>query len=291
MGAGHVDVGDLRWVLHPVDGLEKQAARHVDVRAPGEIEQLYLHQAHLPPDWRLAIPKLGTSLPIVGRRLAGSASRKVPRRSDRGPQRRGLADALFTDTQQRVLGLLFGQPDRSFMLSELIRLARTGTGAVQRELQRLSETGVVTVELVAGRKYLQANRASPIFGELRALVEKTTGVAAELRKALDRESSRIRFAVLFGSVAKRTDRSASDIDVLLVSDDLTQEEAFALFEETEKRLGRRISPIIYTPGEFRKKQREENPFLTKVMAGEHVVLAESEDAEVETRVMALGPLP
>ena len=164
------------------------------------------------------------------------------------------------------------------MLSELIRLARAGTGAVQRELERLSQTGVVTVDLVAGRKYLQANRASPIFGELRALVEKTTGVSAALRKALDPVSSRIRLAILFGSVAKRTDRSASDIDVLLVSDHLTQEEAFKLFEETEAHLGRRISPTIYTPEEFRRRQREGNPFLTKVLAGEHVVLAGSEDA-------------
>jgi len=28
--------------------------------------------------------------------------------------RTGLADALFSSTQQRVLGLLFGQPERSF---------------------------------------------------------------------------------------------------------------------------------------------------------------------------------
>jgi hypothetical protein len=28
--------------------------------------------------------------------------------------RKGLADALFSKTQQRVLGVLFGNPDRSF---------------------------------------------------------------------------------------------------------------------------------------------------------------------------------
>ena len=50
----------------------------------------------------------------------------------------GLAGALFTSVQQRVLGLLMGQPDRDFSTSEVIRHARGGTGAVHRELSRLA---------------------------------------------------------------------------------------------------------------------------------------------------------
>ena len=49
-----------------------------------------------------------------------------------------LADALFSGTQQRVLGLIFGQPERSFYATELIGLTGAGSGAVQRELARLA---------------------------------------------------------------------------------------------------------------------------------------------------------
>jgi len=35
--------------------------------------------------------------------------------------------------QQRVLGVLFGTPGRSFYANEVIGLARSDTGAVQRE--------------------------------------------------------------------------------------------------------------------------------------------------------------
>jgi predicted nucleotidyltransferase len=192
--------------------------------------------------------------------------------------RHGLAHALFTDTQQRVLGLLFGQPERSFMQTELIRLAQAGSGAVQRELQRLNEAGIVTIEAVAGRKYVKANPATPVFEELKGIIEKTTGVAAEVSRALARIRGRLRFAILFGSVAKSTDASESDIDVLLVSDDLTQEDAFDALKAAEKRLGRRISPTIYTAEEFRRRRETKNPFLTKVLAGKHVVLSGSEDA-------------
>jgi DNA-binding MarR family transcriptional regulator len=65
------------------------------------------------------------------------------RRQALGPV--GLADALFTTTQKRVLGLLFGQPGRSFFATELIELTGSGSGAVQRELQRLVASGLVTI--------------------------------------------------------------------------------------------------------------------------------------------------
>ena len=56
------------------------------------------------------------------------------------------ADALFTKTQQRVLAVLFGQSQRSFYANEVIGLAGSGSGAVQRELARLESAGLVTMQ-------------------------------------------------------------------------------------------------------------------------------------------------
>ena len=80
-----------------------------------------------------------------------------------------LADALFTTTQQRLLALLFGQPSRSFFATELIGLTGSGSGAVQRELKRLSSSGLVNVSLIGKRKHYQGNHESPVFEELRRL--------------------------------------------------------------------------------------------------------------------------
>src|SRR2546427_7849675 len=96
----------------------------------------------------------------------------------------GLAGALFAKVQQRVLGVLFGNPARSFYANEVIGLARSGTGAVQRELERLEASQLVTVKRVGKQKHYQANAASPVFDELRSLVLKTTGLADVLRAAL-----------------------------------------------------------------------------------------------------------
>ncbi len=189
-----------------------------------------------------------------------------------------IADAIFTATQQRVLALLFGQPERWFQISELIALAGIGSGSVQRELRKLVESGLVTVGVAAGRKQYRANHEAPIYDELRAIVDKTFGVAAALRAALEPRADHIRLALLYGSTAKGSATATSDIDLLLVSDDLTLEDAYALIEPAEQRLGRRVEPTLYTTEELARRQRTRAPFLTKVLEGEHTVLLGAADA-------------
>ena len=101
-----------------------------------------------------------------------------------GMKKTGLSEALFTKTQRRVLGLLFGNPDRSYYANEIVRFAAGGIGAVQRELERLAASGIVTVSKIGNQKHYQANRSSPIFEELRGIALKTFGVADHLRRAL-----------------------------------------------------------------------------------------------------------
>src|ERR1700720_379993 len=99
-------------------------------------------------------------------------------------RRKRLADALFTKTQQRVLRVLFGQPERSVYASELIREAGTGSGAAQRELAKLEESGLIVGRRIGHQKHYQANAASPLFSELRTIMLKTVGLADPLRAAL-----------------------------------------------------------------------------------------------------------
>ncbi len=94
-----------------------------------------------------------------------------------------LADALFSTTQQRVLGLLFGQPERSFFASEIIGLLGAGSGAVQRELGKLAGSGLLTVTRVGNQKHYQANAEAPIYAELCSIVRKTVGVADPIKRA------------------------------------------------------------------------------------------------------------
>lgn len=90
----------------------------------------------------------------------------------KSPRRPSAADTLFSRTQQRVLGLLFGRPDRSYYASELIALAGGGSGAVQRELARLEQSGLVQGRRIGTRKHYQANPQAPLFSDLSAIFRK-----------------------------------------------------------------------------------------------------------------------
>jgi len=189
-----------------------------------------------------------------------------------------LADALFTSTQQRLLGLLFGQPGRSFFVTELIELADVGRGAVQRELSRLQRSGLVTVERHGNQKHYRANAEAPIYKELCSIVGKTIGVQEQVRAALSSLKQRISLAFIYGSIAKQTDTAKSDVDVLVVSDELTLEELYAGFASVEAKLGRKISPTLYMNREFEKRRESGNPFLERVLNGPITVLTGELDA-------------
>jgi len=189
-----------------------------------------------------------------------------------------LADALFTGTQQRVLGLLFGQPDRSFYANEVIALANAGSGAVQRELARLAQSGLVTTRPVGNQKHYQANPDSPIYAELCGIARKTVGLAEPLRAALLPLVPRIRAAFVFGSVAKRTDTGSSDIDLMVVSDGLSYADLFPVLEPLAAQLGRAVNPTILTSSELARRVEQRESFITRVLAQPKVWLVGGQDA-------------
>lgn len=146
------------------------------------------------------------------------------------PASSNMADALFPKVRQRVLAVLFGNPGRSFYANEVIALAQSGTGAVQRELLGLSEAGLVLVSKQGNQKHYQANAAAPVFAELRGLVLKTMGLVDVLKIALAPLLPQIELAFVYGSVAKQQDTAHSDIDVMIVSPDLGYADVFGALE-------------------------------------------------------------
>lgn len=188
-----------------------------------------------------------------------------------------ISDALFTKTQQQLLRLLFGQPEKSFYSKELVDRAEIGTGTVLRELEKLSKAGLVTVKKIGNQKHYQANPASPVFEELKGIVRKTFGLADPMRRAVEQFKEKIKVAFIFGSVAKDSDTAGSDIDLMLISNQLTYPDLLVSFSELESQLGRQINPTIYTVEELRSKMTAENNFVVKVIEQPKIFLIGSED--------------
>jgi len=176
-----------------------------------------------------------------------------------------LANALFPRVRQRVLAVFFSTPDRSFYANEVIALAQSGTGAVQRELAGLSEAGLLTVSKQGNQKHYQANAGAPVFAELRGLVLKTMGVADVLRAALAPLAGQIELAFVYGSVARQQDTARSDVDLMVVSASLGYGELFVALEAATQTLGRTINPTLYTPQDIAKRIEQDNAFVTRVL--------------------------
>ena len=176
-----------------------------------------------------------------------------------------IGDALFTGTQQRVLGLLYGKPEQSYYLNEIVRLAGMGKGAVSRELAKLVAAGLLTVVRQGNQNHYQANSANPIFAELKAITQKTFGIADVVKVALVPLLPAVELAFIYGSVAKGSEHASSDIDVMLVGDNLSYSEVMELLASAEQQLGRTVNPTIYDSLDFSKRIGAKQSFITRVM--------------------------
>ncbi len=228
----------------------------------------------------LQIPNMGIKVPNMGTRKTDQCTTSGMRA---GPTHRvadapaSLADALFTTTQQRVLGLLFGQPQHTFTVTELIAATGAGSGAAQREVAKLVDSGLVTMQPVGNQKHYQANPYAPVFEELVGIIQKTVGMAEPLRAALAPLADRIDAAFVYGSVAKRSDTASSDIDLMIVSDTLTYADVVGALHPLGQRLGREVNPAVYTRAGLLRRMEAENAFLSRVLEQPKIWLIGSMD--------------
>jgi predicted nucleotidyltransferase len=188
-----------------------------------------------------------------------------------------LSSALFSNVQQRVLALIFGNPDRSFYTREIMKSIDSGTGAVERELTKLESSGLVSIERIGNQKHYRANRDSPIFQELHSLVLKTVGLTEPLRKALQSYSGQIRVAFVFGSVAKGKDTAKSDIDLMVIGDKLTYSDLYTAMQDAEEILKRPVKPNFLSTEDWRRKIGQKNSFIAGIKAQPKIFIIGSEN--------------
>ncbi len=193
------------------------------------------------------------------------------------PQAITIGDALFTKTQQKVIGLLFQRPDRTFYLNEIVRLAGIGKGTVKRELEKMTAAKLLTVKHIGNQKHYQANSAAPVYNELIAITRKTFGIADVIRQTLEPIKESIEFAFIYGSIAKATDTAKSDIDLMIIGKNLAYANIMNLLIFVEKELQRTINPSIYSLSDFNNKLQQGNSFLTRILQQEKIIIMGSEN--------------
>jgi predicted nucleotidyltransferase len=180
------------------------------------------------------------------------------------PYKEDISQTLFGKTRRAVLSLLYSHVDEAFYLRQIVRAAGVGLGAVQRELKLLSDAGIIQ-RIVRGRQvYYQANPQCPVFGELKALVIKTVGIAAIVQAALAPLADRIRIAGIYGSIARSEEHKGSDVDLLVVGK-VTFAEIVSALDQAQKTINREINPTVYPVDEFQSKLSAGHHFLSTIV--------------------------
>jgi len=187
-----------------------------------------------------------------------------------------LSSALFSKVRQRVLALIFSHPERSFYTSEIVRSVRSGVGAVERALSRLQRSGLVTVERIGNQKHYRANPDSPIFEELRRLVVKTVGLAEPIRKCLQPYAGAIKAAFVYGSVAKGTDTAQSDIDLMVIGDELNYSDLYTAAQSAEDELRQKVNPLFLSFKDWQRKASDTGSFVSKINSSPKIFIIGSE---------------
>jgi predicted nucleotidyltransferase len=180
-------------------------------------------------------------------------------------------EALFPTIRGGVLSATLLQSDRWWFMTELARYLETTPSSLQRELESLVAVGLLLRRQDGRRIYFKANTTSPLFEDLRRLLDKTSGLVPALMSALTRLGDRIEVAFLYGSSARGEEHSASDIDLMIVGT-LKQIDLLPSMRKLENRLHREVNVTLYSPSEFNNKLASQDHFLSTVLKGKIILL-------------------
>ena len=175
-----------------------------------------------------------------------------------------LSSALFTITQQKVLGLLFTQPDKSFYVKEILRLTGMGVATIKRELDRMRAAGILRMTKIGNQHHYQANPECPIFFELSGIIKKTSGIVGSISSALSSVSGQVDWAFIYGSVASNKETTGSDIDLMIIGD-ISFSQVVRLLYPVQETLGREINPKIYSRKEWILLKKSKQAIVNELM--------------------------
>jgi predicted nucleotidyltransferase len=192
-------------------------------------------------------------------------------------RRYSILEALFTSQARiSVLELFLLNASNRYYLREVASLTQQPVQAIQRELARLEAGGLLSMTPEGNRRYYRANRESPIFPELKALIVKTAGLGDLLRRHLRKSKASIRVAFLFGSYARGLESAKSDIDLMVIGQ-VTARALSNLLAPARETLGREINAVILPTSELRRRFADNNTFLKDVLGQPKIFLIGDED--------------
>lgn len=186
------------------------------------------------------------------------------------------SELLFPNQYRRkVLALLLMNPHKWVHLRELARLTDASPGTLKKELDGLMGAGLLKSQKMGNQTQFSANTEHPVYPELFGLIRKTIGLHDVLATALEALDGKLEVVFVFGSMAKETETSQSDVDVMVIGDVTFGEVVNALYD-VQTIVGREINPKVMSRTEWQLKQDEGNSFVKELLTQPKIFIVGSE---------------
>lgn len=187
-----------------------------------------------------------------------------------------MIDRLFSSNARvEILKLFLFNPEDSYYQRQISTLTHQPIRAVQREVEKLQELGLIEKSIQGNRIYYKINKNCHIFEELKAILFKSVGIAETLKENL-RKVKDIEIAFIYGSYAKGGESLLSDIDLMVIGA-ISSKKLSSLLSKPKSDLRRVINYAKYIPQEFKKRIRENDHFLSSVLKEKKIFIIGNEN--------------
>lgn len=186
---------------------------------------------------------------------------------------------MISKVRVKMLELFFRNPNELYYVRQITRMIEEEINAVRRELERMTETGILKSEKRGNRLYYYLNRQYDFYSELLRLIGKSTGLGKSIKK-MRKELGKLRYVMFSGKFAQHKNRGVNEVDILMVGA-VKLKEFEPLLRAEEKLRGHEINYTIMTEEEFEFRKTRRDPFLQEILAGGRVMIIGDEDALVE----------
>jgi hypothetical protein len=196
-----------------------------------------------------------------------------------------LQDFMISRVRVKVLECFFAHPNEMFFVREITRQTHEEINAVRRELDRMTNSGLLRSEDRGNRLYYCINKNYLFFPELLRMVAKSTGLGQKLFR-LRKKLGDVRFLMFSGKFVQTDLSHRSEVDVLVVGD-IVLAELEAIMKEEEKNIGHEINYTVLANDEFEFRKQRRDPFLMEVLYGTRIMIIGNEEDLVERQVPGL----
>lgn len=171
-----------------------------------------------------------------------------------------------SETLEKVVLYSLVHPEARPHFRALQRHLGVSSRSLQMALEELQGRGLLLRIAEGNRALYRADAESPGWSALRAMVRAFGDPVDVLREALSTVPG-VEGAFVFGSFARGEAREESDVDVLLVGDDIPRRELSRSTLESSALLGREVKVVRYGRDELARRISAGHHFTERVLRG------------------------